>query len=85
MKHICYPTKGTCSKFINVDIDDDTTVRNVSFVGGCPGNTCGVARLVEGMKADEVIARLRGITCGGKPTSCPDQLTYAIEALAVKK
>lgn len=81
MKHICYPTQGTCSKFINVDIDDEGRVHNVSFVGGCPGNTCGVARLVEGMKADEVIARLCGINCGNKPTSCPDQLTKAIAAL----
>ena len=84
MKHICYPTQGTCSKFINVDIDDEGRVHNVSFVGGCPGNTCGVARLVEGMKADEVISRLEGITCGNKPTSCPDQLTKAVRALNIK-
>lgn len=84
MKHICYPTQGTCSKFINVDIDDEGRVHNVSFVGGCLGNTCGVARLVEGMKVDEVISRLEGITCGNKPTSCPDQLTKAIAELKLK-
>lgn len=59
MKNICYPTQGTCSKFINVSIDDDNKIHDVSFVGGCMGNTCGVSRLVEGMDADEVIARLR--------------------------
>ena len=85
MKNICYPTQGTCSKFINVSIDDDNKIHDVSFVGGCMGNTCGVSRLVEGMDADEVIARLRGITCGNEPTSCPDQLSLAIEALKNSK
>lgn len=85
MKNICYPTQGTCSKFINVSIDDDNKIHDVSFVGGCMGNTCGVSRLVEGMDADEVIARLRGITGGNKPTSCPDQLSLAIEALKNSK
>ena len=85
MKNICYPTQGTCSKFINVSIDDDNKIHDVSFVGGCMGNTCGVSRLVEGMDADEGIARLRGITCGNKPTSCPDQLSLAIEALKNSK
>lgn len=85
MKNICYPTQGTCSKFINVSIDDDNKIHDVSFVGGCMGNTCGVSRLVEGMDADEVIVRLRGITCGNKPTSCPDQLSLAIEALKNSK
>lgn len=85
MKNICYPTQGTCSKFINVSIDDDNKIHDVSFVGGCMGNTCGVSRLVEGMDADEVIARLRGITCANKPTSCPDQLSLAIEALKNSK
>ena len=56
MKNICYPTQGTCSKVINVSIDDDNKIHDVSFVGGCMGNTCGVSRLVEGMDADEVIA-----------------------------
>ena len=85
MKNICYPTQGTCSKLINVSIDDDNKIHDVSFVGGCMGNTCGVSRLVEGMDADEVIARLRGITCGNKLTSCPDQLSLAIEALKNSK
>ncbi len=85
MKHICYPTQGTCSKFINIDIDDDNKLHNVTFLGGCQGNTCGISRLVEGMDADEVVARLRGVTCGSKPTSCPDQLSLAIEALKNEK
>lgn len=85
MKHICYPTEGTCSKFIDVDIDSDGTVHNISFLGGCPGNTCGVAKLVEGMKATEVVKRLAGITCGNKPTSCPDQLAKAITALLAQQ
>ena len=84
MKHICYPTQGTCSKFINIDIDDDNKLHNVTFLGGCQGNTCGISRLVEGMDADKVVARLRGVTCGSKPTSCPDQLSLAIEALKNK-
>lgn len=85
MKHICYPTQGTCSKFINIDIDDDNKLHNVTFLGGCQGNTCGISRLVESMDADEVVARLRGVTCGSKPTSCPDQLSLAIEALKNEK
>lgn len=81
MKHICYPTQDTCSKLINVDIDENNKLHNVTFLGGCQGNTCGISRLIEGMDADEVVSRLRGVTCGSKPTSCPDQLSLAIEAL----
>lgn len=85
MKHICYPTQDTCSKLINVDIDENNKLHNVTFLGGCQGNTCGISRLIEGMDADEVVARLRGVTCGSKPTSCPDQLSLAIEALKNEK
>ena len=60
-----------------VNLDGDT-VRSVKVIGGCNGNLQGIAKLVEGMKADEVIARLKGIKCGGKPTSCPDQLAVAL-------
>lgn len=72
-----YKTSGTCSQAIVVDIDGDT-VNSVQFVGGCNGNTQGVASLVKGMKIDEVEARLKGIKCGFRNTSCPDQLCYAL-------
>ena len=83
-----YKTKGVCSMAIQYDIDDeqkvhndveDGIVNNVKFIGGCSGNTQGVAKLVEGMPAKEVIARLEGIQCGRRPTSCPDQLATALK------
>ena len=73
-----YKTKGTCARKILFDIRDGK-VCDVEFVDGCSGNTQGVAALVEGMDVDEVIARLKGIRCGRKPTSCPDQLALALE------
>lgn len=77
-----YQTKGTCSRQIVVDLDGDV-VRSVQFVGGCNGNTKGISSLVAGMKVDEVIRRCEGITCGPRPTSCPDQLSRALrEAMA---
>ena len=74
-----YKTKGVCSMAIQYDIDDEQKVHNVKFIGGCSGNTQGVAKLVEGMPAKEVIARLEGIQCGRRPTSCPDQLATALK------
>ena len=70
-----YTTKGTCSMAIEYELDDEQRVRNVKFIGGCSGNTQGVAKLVEGMPAKEVISRLEGIKCGSRPTSClfPDE------------
>ena len=73
-----YKTKGTCSTQIDIEVDGDI-IKSVRFTGGCNGNLQGVSRLVEGMKAEDAIAKLRGIKCGFKPTSCPDQLSYAIE------
>ena len=73
-----YKTKGTCSTLIDLDVIDGV-VRNVKFTNGCNGNLQGISKLVEGMKAEDAIAKLRGIKCGFKPTSCPDQLSYAIE------
>ena len=73
-----YKTKGTCSTQIDIEVEGDI-IKSVSFTGGCNGNLQGVSRLVEGMKAEDAIAKLRGIKCGFKPTSCPDQLSYAIE------
>lgn len=81
MKKISYTTTGTCSKVINLEIDDDNRISDVSFIGGCNGNLQGICALVKGMDADEVRSRLGGIRCGNKPTSCPDQLCCAIEQL----
>ena len=81
MKHIQYPTQGTCSVLIDVTADEDDTIRSVKFLGGCDGNLQGICRLVTGQRIDDVIARLDGICCGGKPTSCPDQLCRALEQL----
>ena len=73
-----YKTKGTCSRSILFDIEDGK-VKNVQFIGGCNGNLKGISSLVEGMSIDEVIARVEGITCGMKSTSCPDQLAQALK------
>ena len=73
-----YKTKGVCSQEIHFELDGDV-IRKVEFIGGCSGNTQGVARLVEGMKASEAISRLEGIQCGFRPTSCPDQLAKALK------
>lgn len=81
MKKISYTTSGTCSKVINLEIDDDNRISDISFIGGCNGNLQGICSLVKGMDADEVKKRLDGIRCGNKPTSCPDQLCRAIDAL----
>ena len=70
--------KGVCSMQIKFEIDDDKIVRNVKFLGGCNGNSKGISALAEGMNATELIARLRGIDCNGKGTSCPDQLARAV-------
>ena len=75
--HYEYKTKGTCSQYILFDIEDDI-VKNVQYIGGCNGNLQGIGKLVEGMTVEEVIARLEGIHCGMKPTSCPDQLATAL-------
>lgn len=82
METVRYKTRGTCSREIIIE-KEGTKVVSVKFVGGCSGNTQGIAALVCGMEIDEVIARLKGIRCGFKDTSCPDQLARALqEALA---
>ncbi|WP_028044133.1 TIGR03905 family TSCPD domain-containing protein [Candidatus Stoquefichus massiliensis] len=73
-----YKTKGTCASRIDFDVVEGK-VTGVKFIGGCSGNTQGVAKLVEGMDKDEVISRLEGIRCGMKSTSCPDQLAKALK------
>jgi len=74
-----YKTKGTCARAIELDLNDEKIIENVRFEGGCGGNTMGVATLVTGMSADEAIKKLKGIKCGSKGTSCPDQLSTALE------
>lgn len=74
-----YKPHGVCSSAIEFELDDEKRIHNVKFQGGCSGNTQGVAKLVEGMEAEEVIRRLEGIQCGRRPTSCPDQLSKAIK------
>ncbi|MDD6736222.1 MAG: TIGR03905 family TSCPD domain-containing protein [Clostridiales bacterium] len=78
MSKFSYTPQGVCSVQIDFEIDGDT-VHNVKFTRGCNGNTQGIARLVDGMKVDEVIARLKGLNCNGRGTSCPDQLAAALE------
>lgn len=73
-----FKTQGVCSREINFEVKDNKVV-NVEFVGGCAGNTQGVARLIEGMNIDDAIARMDGIHCGPRPTSCPDQLARALK------
>ncbi len=74
-----YQTKGVCSQKIQFDIQDGK-VCHIKFIGGCHGNTQGVAKLAEGMDAQEVIAKLEGINCNGRGTSCPDQLARALKS-----
>ena len=77
-----YKTKGTCSSQINIEIKDGV-IDSVVFVGGCNGNLQGIAALVKGMKPEEAISRLKGIRCGFKSTSCPDQLAQALESMTL--
>lgn len=80
MKTISYKPSGVCSRQIDIECEGDV-IKRVKFTYGCAGNTQGVARLVEGMKIDEAIRRLKGIKCGFRPTSCPDQLAMALEKM----
>lgn len=73
-----YTPKGVCSRKIEIDIENGI-INKVRFVGGCNGNTQGISKLVEGMKAEDVISRLEGVNCNGRGTSCPDQLAKALK------
>ena len=73
-----YTPEGVCSMQMIFEIENDI-IKSLKIVGGCPGNTVGVARLVEGMDIHDAISRLKGIRCGMRPTSCPDQLATALE------
>lgn len=79
-KHVEFKTQGTCSRMVVVDVEDGV-ITDCAFVGGCAGNTQGVAALVKGMKVQEAIAKIKGIRCGFKTTSCPDQLAQALESM----
>ena len=75
-----YLPQGVCSKEININTTDGF-ITSVTFIGGCNGNLKGISVLVEGMKIEDAISKLKGIQCGGRSTSCPDQLALALEGL----
>ena len=79
MHTFTYQTHGVCSRAIDITLDDSHVIREVTFHGGCSGNTQGVAALIVGMTAEEAVKRLSGIKCGFKSTSCPDQLATALQ------
>ena len=74
-----YRPRGVCSQLMEVEVEDGK-IRRVQVLGGCDGNLQGISRLVVGMDVEEAISRMEGIRCGGKPTSCPDQLAKALKA-----
>ena len=76
---ITYKTQGTCARSITFTKNDDGTITNISFEGGCDGNLKAISKLCNGMKAEEIVAKLKGNTCGYKSTSCADQLAKAVE------
>jgi uncharacterized protein (TIGR03905 family) len=79
-KDITFIPEGVCSKQIDISVVNDT-IRSIRFTKGCPGNTQAVSRLVEGMQIDDAIAKIDGIICGDKNTSCPDQLAQALKSM----
>lgn len=81
MKVYEYVPQGVCSRLIHVEINENNEIAEAYFVAGCSGNTQGVCSLAKGMKVEEVIGRLKGIRCGNKSTSCPDQLAKMLEEI----
>jgi uncharacterized protein (TIGR03905 family) len=79
VKRYAYAPKGVCSKLIEFELEDGI-VKNLRFMGGCSGNTQGIGRLAEGVPAAALIEKLSGVDCGGRGTSCPDQLSIALRA-----
>lgn len=79
-----YKTKGTCSRKIDISLDGNI-IKKVNFHGGCSGNTKGIAKIVEGMQAEDVINKFSGIKCGFRNSSCPDQLAIALKTMLAKK
>lgn len=80
-----FQPRGVCSRAMSVEVDDEGIIRKLQVLGGCNGNLQGISRLVEGMKAEDAIARLKGIDCGGKGTSCPDQFARGLEKAMAEK
>ncbi len=78
-----YRTQGTCSQLIEIEVENGV-VKDLSFIGGCNGNLKGIAALVKGMKVEDLAAKLEGITCGSKATSCPDQLAKALRQILLQ-
>ena len=74
-----FKPKNVCSKEMEVEIDKNNKIKKINIIGGCPGNSQGIANLLVGMNVSDVIQKLRGVSCGNRDTSCPDQLTYALE------
>lgn len=80
-KNVLYKTQGTCSQFIEIEADENKIITKLTVFGGCNGNLKGIAALAVGMRLDELKNKFRGITCGSKSTSCPDQISRAAEQL----
>lgn len=74
-----FPNQGTCSRMTMIDLAPDHTIQSIQVMGGCNGNLKGICQLLAGMKAEDAIARMAGTTCGSKPTSCPDQISKALQ------
>lgn len=81
MKEYTFYPGGVCPSKITIQVEDDGTFNEVFFYGGCSGNHKGLNALCKGMKIEDIIPRLKGISCGGRPTSCPDQLARGLEKL----
>lgn len=81
MKQFDFIPQGVCSRCMHVSLTDDGLIESASFEGGCHGNLQGIAALIKGMSKNEVIKRLKGIRCGNKQTSCPDQLAQALQSI----
>lgn len=80
-----YTPQGVCSRLMEIEIDDNGTVVSANVIGGCHGNLQGICRLIEGRSAKECSERMRGICCGNKGTSCPDQMSKAIDQILTQK
>ena len=80
-----FQPQGVCSRAMRVEVADQGVIHEMQVLGGCNGNLQGISRLVKGMKAEEAIARLKGINCGGRGTSCPDQFARGLEAAMAQK
>ena len=83
-KSFSYPNKGTCSKETHIVLNDDHTIESIEVIGGCNGNLKGISALLTGLRAEDAIRRLKGLTCGSKHTSCPDQIALALEEALAK-